>query len=484
MKAGIGGLAPTVVIAPINPEQAKYEKLWQHKQYREVAPGEYWALTFLKQAGATTDAEVIDFGCGTGRGGLSLALFGAMKVTLVDFAAGCLDPEVAQACVTQPDRIKFVQADLTKTLPVNAAYGFCCDVLEHIPTKDVSTVIRNILASASHCFFAISTEDDELGVLIGEKLHLTVQPKAWWIDQVTQAGAVLHWVHDAGNVCVLYCSAWRDADEVLAAGKINTDVATVDAQVAQNVKDGWAHVTPYDRQDREVVLLAGGPSLSTQFDEIKRLRESGCCLVTCNGAYAWALERGLSLSAQIVLDAREFNARFARPVVDKCKYLIASQVHPATLEGLPRDRTLLWHSGISKENEQLVLERTGNYFPVPGGSTVVLRAIALLRMLGYWRFHIFGFDSCVRPDGAHHAYAQAENDNEVVVPVTCGGKTFECTPWMLSQASEFRDLVKFLGDEVELAVYGEGLIATMIATGASFSMKEQEHGRERIPTLQ
>ena len=118
-------------------------------------------------------------------------------------------------------------------------------------------------------------------------------------------------------------------------------------------------------------------------------------------------------------------------------------------------------------------EATGHFFPIPGGSTIVLRSIALLRMLGYWRLHFFGFDSCVMPDGAHHAYAQPENDNEVLIPVTCGGRTFECTPWMLSQASEFRDVVKFLGDEVELAVYGDGLIANMIATGASLSTKEQ-----------
>jgi hypothetical protein len=43
---------------------------------------------------------------------------------------------------------------------------------------------------------------------------------------------------------------------------------------------------------------------------------------------------------------------------------------------------------------------------------------------------------------------------------------------MTSQASEFRDLVRFLGDEVELAVYGDGLIAHIVATGATFSKKE------------
>lgn len=472
-SAGMGGHAPTVLIQPINPEQNKYEKVWKHAAYREISPGEHWATTFLRQARVEADAEVVDFGCGTGRGGLMLALFG-MKVTLVDFAAGCLDKEVVEACRTQPTRIKFQQADLTKTLPLSTAYGFCCDVMEHIPPNDVEFVLANILSSAHHCFFAISTVDDTMGSLVGEKLHLTVQPMVWWLEKLRKAGAVIHWSEARETDFAVYCTAWKDAADLIKGGKINVDEAVVDAQVAQNVRDGWAQVTPYDRQDREVVFLAGGPSMNSQLDKIRELRAAGAALVTCNGAYAWALERGLSVSAQIVLDAREFNARFTRPVIDKCRYLIASQVHPSTLEGLPRDRTLLWHSGITPENEQLIRDlNEGRFFPIPGGSTVALRAIPLLRLLGYWRIHMFGFDSCVMGDGTHHAYKQTENDQEPLVAVTCGGKVFECSPWMLSQASEFRDLVRFLGDEVELAVYGDGLIAAMIATGANLSTKEQ-----------
>lgn len=472
LQAATGGLAPTVIIAPYNPEQKKYEKMWSFKPYREIAPGEHWVFPFLTQARIEKDAEVIDFGCGTGRGGLQLALFGGAKVTLFDFAANCLDPEVAQACETQPERIKFVQGDLSRTISVNAAYGYCCDVMEHIPPEDVKKVLTNILSTAHHCFFAISTVDDIMGAAIGEPLHLTVHPASWWLDQLRSVGAVIHWSQVLDDCVAVYCTAWHDAGDIVKVGKINVNEDVVDAQVAENVRAGWKHAVPHDRQDREVIFLAGGPSMADHLVTIKELRAEGAALITCNGAYAWAIEQGLSVSAQIVLDARPFNARFTRPVLEKCQYLIGSQVHPSTLEGLPKERTLLWHSGINEENEKLIREMTGNFFPVPGGSTVVLRSIALLRMLGFWRLHFFGFDSCVRPNGQHHAYPQAENDGEMLIPVTCGGKTFECTPWMLSQASEFRDLVKFLGDEVEIAVYGDGLIAAMITTGASLSLKE------------
>ena len=50
-----------------------------------------------------------------------------------------------------------------------------------------------------------------------------------------------------------------------------------------------------------------------------------------------------------------------------------------------------------------------------GGSTVTLRAIHLFRMLGFSKFEVYGFDSCII--GQHHAYEQKENDDEQVIDV-------------------------------------------------------------------
>lgn len=475
-QIGMSGQQPAVTIKSTNPEREKYLKLWDNPAYREVAPGEQLAWHFLTQAKPPRDAEVIDFGSGTGRGALMLALLGNMRVQMLDFAPNCLDPEVAEACKTQPDRIKFMVCDLTKDVPVNAAYGYCTDVMEHIPPENVTRVLRNVLSSAQHVFFGIATRPDIMGETIGEQLHLTVQPLTWWLKQLTDLGAVIHWSGEWEGECAIYCSAWDNAADLVKNGQVNVDLAIVEQQVRANIAAGWKHAVPHNAQNREIVLLAGGPSANDFLGEIKRLREDeNAALITVNGSYQWAIDHGLKPSAQIVLDAREFNARFTRNVQPDCMYLMSSQVHPATLEGLPHERTYLWHSAISAEAEQLVRDRcAGHFFPVPGGSTVVLRAIPLLRMLGFWRMHVFGWDSCVFDGADHHAYRQAENDGEVLVPVTCGGKTFACTPWMVSQASEFQDLIKFMGNEVELAVYGDGLIAQILKTGATLAAEAEK----------
>jgi len=119
-------------------EQAKYETLWTKPEYRAYAPGESAAQVFLAQARPRPGSEVIDFGCGTGRGALMMALLGGMKVHMLDFAINCLDSEMRDALGTQAPVLKFTQHDLNKPIALRAEYGFCTDVMEHIPPDEVT----------------------------------------------------------------------------------------------------------------------------------------------------------------------------------------------------------------------------------------------------------------------------------------------------------------------------------------------------------
>lgn len=462
---GALGYQPAVSIRPVNPEQDRYRKIWQNEAYRADAPGEAKALLFLSQAKPKHDAEIIDFGCGTGRGGLMLALVGGMRVTMLDFADNCLDAEVRQACERQPDRIKFHMHDLTRPVPFAAAYGYCTDVLEHIPEQDVMTVLKNILSASRHVFFNISTVRDNLGKMLSDgPLHLTVKPMAWWIERLGELSAVVHWSMEDVNDCCIYCTAWMDGTSIVEHGILNIEQEQIRANVKHNIAQGWQQVTPHEANYVEVMLVGGGPSLAEHEDDIRALREQGTKLICLNGAYNWCLERDLKPSAVVVVDARPFNARFTHPVVDDCKYLVASQVDPATLDGLPKDRTYLWHT-TAEEVKDILNEQYELWFGIPGGSTVLLRALPLLRMLGFKRFHLFGCDSCI--NGIHHAYSQPENDDAPIVPVTVSdGRIFRCHPWMVAQAQEFIDLIKFMGDEMEIATYGDGLLNHILVTGS------------------
>ena len=465
--AGVTGEAPVVAIENVRPlEKDLYTKLWEMPEYRKEAPGEKISHEFLAQAKPKAGSSVIDFGCGTGRGGLNLAFFGNMDVTMVDFAPNCLDADIVPMLETQKHSLRFIEADLSQPLPVKAAYGYCTDVMEHIRPHHVDQVINNCLAAAQHVFFQISTVDDKGGDLIGHKLHLTVRPFKWWLKKLKEHNCVIHWSKKTKGGCSFYVTAWVGGNDIVDVGVVNVNEDQIKKNVVYNIKQGYLQVQPYPTNNIETMIVGGGPSLSQHIEKIKQLRANGVKLIAINGAYKWCLDNGITPSAMVMVDARKFNARFTQPVVEDCKYFIASQCHPSVFKGLPKDRTYVWHTQAEILKEMLEAQFEECY-PVPGGSTVLLRAIPLFRMLGFKRFHIFGCDSCLEED-KHHAYEQLENDDELIIPVNVSGKIFNCNPWMISQAQEFIDLIRMVGDEIELEVYG-GLLHHILESGASMA---------------
>lgn len=270
---------------------------------------------------------------------------------------------------------------------------------------------------------------------------------------------------------------------------LNVDDDVIHEQVAHAIRLGLPQAMPYDENHEVVALVCGGPSLAETERELVEAHWSGAKIVTVNGAYKWCVERNLKPSATVVLDAREFNQRFADPAVIGCRYLLASQCHPSTFEACRGRDVLLWHALSTGDPEVELLDAFygghlitkddqqghGCYFPITLGTTVGLRAISLMRMLGFRRFHIFGLDSCWLGD-RHHAYEQSENNDDGrlniwLKPEGIEAKRFVCSTWQAKQAEDFMKLVQERGNLFDINVHGPGLIATMIRTGADMEIE-------------
>ena len=79
---------------------------------------------------------------------------------------------------------------------MKAPFGFCTDVMEHIPTEDVGLVVGNIMEACDEVFFQISTQPDVFGKMIGQSLHHTVQNHRWWSRRFKQMGFEIAWDWD------------------------------------------------------------------------------------------------------------------------------------------------------------------------------------------------------------------------------------------------------------------------------------------------
>jgi SAM-dependent methyltransferase len=166
----------------------KYRMMWFTEAYRQHSPGETLVPLILDKL--KPDALVLDFGCGTGRASLELANRG-IPVLLIDFADNCRDEEAIN--------LPFLEWDLCHPMPPSAKYGMCCDVMEHIPVDDVTTVVNNIMASAETVFFNISTTTDACGALIKEDLHVTIRPHQWWQDILQNEGTIEWQLENGGD---------------------------------------------------------------------------------------------------------------------------------------------------------------------------------------------------------------------------------------------------------------------------------------------
>jgi SAM-dependent methyltransferase len=482
-QIGLAGTTPKVTIGKIDPntprkkkvlsEKEKYEKMWTVDDYRKVAPGEHAAQDFIKVASPKARDEVTDFGCGTGRGAFWLAFMANMTVKALDFASNCLDDDVKLSMENFPERISFMEHDLNDKPQGKTKYGYCTDVMEHIPPEEVDTVLDNIIESAQYVYFRISTVPDVMGPrCLNQPLHLTVKNYAWWAKKFLEHDTIILHSKDHDGAVDFYVTGW--SNELPSSVNLNTSEEKILDNIRKNAEFGCKHVRPHMAQDdAEVMVLCGGPSLNDFEDEIIQNYRDGMKVVTVNGAYGWAQERGIHNVNQCMIDARPFNKRFVEPPRDDCFYFIASQCDPSVFEALPKDRTFYWHCTTSDEAIDILQECYPEYVVCGGGSTVMLRAMVLLRILGFRKLLVYGFDSCVRED-EHHAYEQKENDTKIeLAPVSVGGKTFQCQRWMVYQAFEFLDMIKAFGDEVALDVKGDGLIAHILKTGASLPPLEE-----------
>ena len=245
--------------------------------------------------------------------------------------------------------------------------------------------------------------------------------------------------------------------------RVNSDL--ISDNIRHSISLGIKQVTPHETQwGKQICLVTGGPSLNETFDIVRDRYEEGVPIVTVNGTYNYCMESGIIPSAFIMLDSREFNKRFIENPVDTCKYLIASQCHPEVFKKLEGHNVWLWHCNTQDENAEILKEHYGkeyvDFFPIMGGSTVTLRSLHLLRILGFHKIEIFGFDSCIMDD--HHAYSQPENDDEQEVEIIVGGRQFRCTVAHYFQAKEFVQLIGATGANYELSVHGDGLISHII----------------------
>lgn len=210
------------------------------------------------------------------------------------------------------------------------------------------------------------------------------------------------------------------------------------------------------RANTPIAIVGGGPSLETQLDQLRKYKY----IMACGSVHDYLLKNFIVPNWCIVVDPSPIVIDYIQTPVKTIKYLLASQCHPEVFEYLKDYKISLWHSAGAKFDNNVF----GNELAIGGGCTVGTRAIIMAMAFGYYKLHLFGFDSCLDDNYKHHAYSFQRPKEESlgkITEVSLGkpdGRKYKVADYMLAQFMDFKHIIGNEGKHCEFKVFGEGLL--------------------------
>lgn len=236
------------------------------------------------------------------------------------------------------------------------------------------------------------------------------------------------------------------------------------------------------RHNLEAVLVGSGPSVK---DEIKNLakkrRDPKFMFFGIKGGHDFLVQNEIEPHFGVAVDPLEriHRENFLKKAAD-CKYFIASQCHPTLFDMLIArgEQVIIWH--LLTDNLMKWSQEEGSpvfrHYMIPGGSTSGLRTIVLAYAMGFRKFHLYGYDSCLsatdpkkppnlRKINGELCDGKDEKGRDKAISVYVAGKEFRADRAMAAQATEFQTLLKSMwknDDPFQVRGYGKGMIQTIV----------------------
>lgn len=229
------------------------------------------------------------------------------------------------------------------------------------------------------------------------------------------------------------------------------------------------------RHGLEAVLVGSGPSVKDELASLKKKRrDPKYMFFGIKGGHDFLVDNGIVPHFGLAVDPLEkiHKENFLREAPE-CKYFIASQCHPTLFDSLLKrgKEVIIWHlltDNLMKWSQEEYSPIYQHYM-IPGGSTSGLRAIVLAYAMGFRKFHLYGYDSCLsgklRKVTGELCEGKDEKGRDRAIEVFISGKKFMADRAMASQATEFQDLLKSLwkpDDPYQIKAYGKGMIQTIV----------------------
>lgn len=411
-------------------EREKYQFIWNHEDYRHSSPGQRSAARVVKAMGAASGSSINDYGAGTGKASVEFSKMG-MNPLCIDIA------DNSQSC-----GVPFVQACLwnMENVPISD-YGYCVDVLEHIPLYYVDRVLGQIRKKTKNSvYLQIAHFPDEWH---GEVLHLTVKPREWWREVLSKYFVITKEEEAEPNRTGFYC---RPLVEIEIRSHLNVDDETILKNIQYARKLKLPEIKSGKLKSDPIAIVGGGPSLKKSVHALGAFKK----IVATNNTHDFLIKNNIKPWACVIVDSKPECSRFVEHPKKYIKYFISSKCHKSVFDNLKGQNVTVIHDWLDIGEPQDVTR-------ICGGSTVSLKCLNIFGFMGYREFYLFGVDCCYSGD-EHHAYEQKQNDGETLLDLHVKGRVFKSSPWMIKQAQEFQEFIKHHTPEYKIGVVGDGVL--------------------------
>jgi hypothetical protein len=212
------------------------------------------------------------------------------------------------------------------------------------------------------------------------------------------------------------------------------------------------------RHERKFILVCYGPSL---LDNLTTLKDLEGDVYSVSGAHDVLIANGIVPRGHVECDPRPHKAKFLKSPHPETTYFLASCCHKDTLDAIPHDQVVLWHSAQSKEEDRYIESVSPGAFTVLGGTTVGTRALSVGTVLGYRDFEIFGMDCSfeqIQHAGEHSN--DAKESEFLEVQVNSRGPKWRTTTLLAAQVQDFLRHISETPD-CQYKLHGKGMLQHM-----------------------
>jgi hypothetical protein len=249
----------------------------------------------------------------------------------------------------------------------------------------------------------------------------------------------------------------------------------VRANYEHNAALDWPQLEIQEPHGRVGCVMGGGPSVR-QF--ISTLKTKDWDFLACNDSIYYFKDEGIPVKYNAFFDSEDtVVSKCLRQLYDDVTYLIGASVHPSVTEYFKDiENKILWHPHSS------MYEVKEGALPVTGGSTIVLRSLYLMLILGYRDIRVFGFD-CSFDAAMSHAYRTREQHTKdcdrpnqikpIVVDVCNGDRTFTTDLTYIAAIHDALAILPHITKYANVSFYGDALAQNVISTGLPIMLEEE-----------